>query len=317
MKPYYKGYIWGGRNLEKYGKKLPGGNVAESWEVSVRPEGESCVDGGCLSGKLTEAIKMYPEHILGKAVKTDTDHTFPLLFKLIDANDALSVQVHPGDAYAQCTEHEPFGKHEAWYILEAAPDASIVYGLTPGTSRELLKDVIENNRIGEVLNAVHVKSGDVIDIPPGTVHALGKGIVLAEIQQNSNLTYRLYDYGRKDSEGKSRELHIGKALDVIDYSPAEAFSYGSALHAEGSAETKLLRNSYFELDVIDADETVEYDAEGDRFYILFIERGSACVSYECGELWVKAGETLLIPACLGRYTITGKCRILKMYAPAD
>lgn len=319
MKPYYKDYIWGGRNLERYGKRLPEGNVAESWEVSARPEGESCVEGGPWSGKkLSEIINMFPKYILGEAIKPQADYTFPLLFKLIDADDALSVQVHPGDSYAQSHEHEPLGKHEAWYILEAAPYANIVYGLSPGTSEECFKNKIAENRIQDVLNTVSVKPGDVIDIPPGTVHALGKGIVLAEIQQNSNLTYRLYDYGRKDSLGKTRELHIEKALDVIEYSASVPFASGTVLYkAKDSIITRMLRNSCFELDLLDIGSKLEMKTDGGGFCILFVARGDACILYDCGDLPVIAGKTVLIPAALGKYTIKGKCRILKMYVSAD
>ncbi|MGE5496089.1 MAG: type I phosphomannose isomerase catalytic subunit [Burkholderiales bacterium] len=318
MQPYYKDYIWGGRNLEKYKKDLPEGKIAESWEVSVRPEGESSIVNGRWSGKkLKEVIGMFPEHMLGKAVKTGTDNMFPLLFKLIDANEPLSVQVHPGDSYAQSNEHEPFGKHEAWYILEAAQGASIVYGLSPGTDKERLAELIARNRIEDGLNTVFVRPGDVIDIPPGTVHALGKGIVAAEIQQNSNLTYRIYDYGRKDPSGKPRELHIEKALDVIDYSPSAPLISGTILcETDGSTITRMLRNMYFELDLLDIHGSLEMKAK-DRFCLLFAVCSDACISYDCGELIVSPGETVFIPACLGEYAIAGNCRMLNMYVPAD
>lgn len=318
MLPCYKDYIWGGRNLEKLGKRLPDGNVAEAWEVSAREEGESRIANGCLAGKgLREAIEMYPRYIMGEAFMANDRKVFPLLFKLIDANEALSVQVHPGDVYAQAYENEPNGKHEAWYVLDAEPGAEIVYGILPGISREHLELMARENCIKDCLNTVCVQTGDIIDITPGTLHAIGKGIVLAEIQQNSNLTYRIYDYDRKDAQGKKRELHIEKAFDVINYEPSAPFTSGTlSCKSGGSAITSMIQNQCFNLDIMDIDGVIEMNAEGDRFYILFIAEGEVSISYNCGSLIAKKGESILIPAALGRYAMKGECRVLSMYVPS-
>jgi mannose-6-phosphate isomerase len=315
MEPYYTDNIWGGRNLVRLGKRLPEGKVAESWEVSARADGESRIANGRWSGEgLKKIMDLFPLDILGEAVFTGENPEFPLLFKLIDANEALSVQVHPDDAYAQSAEGEPYGKHEAWYILEAAPEAGIIYGLSPGIDKERLKRMIEESRIEECLNTVRVRAGDVIDIPPGTVHAIGKGIVLAEIQQNSNLTYRLYDYNRKDAQGRPRELHIEKALDVIDFRPSVPAVKGTAPQGpEDTAVTNLLCNRYFSLDLLSIRGTLEMDAAGDRFCILFVVRGEARILYDEGALSAKMGESILIPAALGRYAVSGECSVLKMH----
>lgn len=319
MKSDYKDYIWGGRNLERFGKRLGDCNVAEAWEVSARADGESRIANGYWAGKgLGNVIEINPEHILGKAVMSRMGHRLSLLFKLIDANDKLSVQVHPDDAYAKAVENEPNGKHEAWYILEAAPNAQIVYGLLPGTSREDFRQMVENNRISDCLNTVRVKPGDVIDIPPGTVHAICKGIVLAEIQQNSNITYRLYDFDRKNAMGKPRELHINKALGIIDYSSRNPFATGMIWDSSENAKiTQMLRNRYFQLNILDIYQTLELNTEGDRFYILFVARGGMCISSDSGELSVKKGDTIFLPAALGRYAITGECRLLEMHVPTE
>ncbi len=303
--------------MERYGKSLPEGDVAESWEVSARADGGSRIANGCWAGKdLGDVIERFTDSVLGKTVVAKTGSVFPLLFKLIDANDKLSVQVHPGDAYAQAIENEPNGKREAWYILEAAPNAEIVYGLQPGTNSERLRQMIEKNRIGDCLNTVCVKPGDVIDIAPGTIHAIGKGIVLAEIQQNSDLTYRLYDYDRKDRHGQPRGLHIEKALDVIDYAPPVPFAKGTlAFESESATITGLLSNDCFQLDLLDIHGTLAMNAGGDRFYILFVAQGEAGISYESGVVCAKMGESILIPADLGRYAVTGECRLLSMYVP--
>lgn len=261
---------------------------------------------------------MYPKSVLGEAVMAKTDGVFPLLFKLIDANDKLSVQVHPDDAYAKAVESEPNGKHEAWYILEAAQNAEIVYGLLPGTTSEQLRQKISDSRVSDCLKTVRVKQGDVIDIAPGTIHAIGEGIVLAEIQQNSNLTYRVYDYDRQDSRGERRELHIAKALDVIDYAPPNPFPKGTVVYdSEGATATSMVSNKFFHLDVLDIRRAFELNTEGDRFHILFVVRGDVQISYDSGELRVKMGETVLIPAALGKYLVTGKCCLLQMYVPTN
>jgi mannose-6-phosphate isomerase len=178
--------------------------------------------------------------------------------------------------------------------------------------------MIAKNRVCDCLNIVPVQPGNVIDIAPGTVHAIGKGIVLAEIQQNSNLTYRVYDYDRKDALGKPRPLHIEKAIYVISFSPPAAFTSGTLLHAEkGFAITNMIRNKYFELDLLDIQSSLATSTQGDRFYILFITQGDVCITFNGGSQSAERGETVLIPASLGYYTMAGKCQILKIYVPND
>ena len=317
MTPYYKYAIWGGRNLEKLGKHLPKTDVSESWEVSVHPDGPSRIGNGHWSGtSLKDIIETLPTDVMGEDIAARYHFEFPLLFKLIDASDALSVQVHPGDAYAKTREKEPNGKHEAWYILGAAPGATVVYGLHPGAAKKDLERAIEENRISGCLNTVSVRPGDVIDVVPGVVHAIGRGILLAEIQQSCNLTYRIYDYHRTDAQNNRRPLHIQKALDVIDYSSRPAVEQGLVLH-KGNDYTavQMVRNGYFAMDILDIHGTLNDRTDGSRFYIVFVAQGVVCISYDGGTRCVTAGETVLLPAALGNYSMTGACRLLKMYVP--
>jgi len=281
------------------------------------------------------------------------------------------VQVHPDDKQAQVLENKSFGKHEAWYIIDAKPGARIIYGLAKGTCMESFLKAVSENRIGSCLNYMAVSPGDVIDVYPGMVHAICEGIILAEIQQNSNLTYRIYDYDRLDSKGRKRELHIDKAIEVIDFcanceassSNCESYSAnckGSGTNCEGtdtscegsgsgyvglkavgikvpifpgSAKTYRLANRHFSLEELDVTGRLEEKAEGDKFFIYFILEGEGQMEFleeypegetgycggktvDCsGKTTVKKGETVLVPASLGSYSIRGNFKALKMYVP--
>ena len=210
LQPAGKDYLWGGNRLHTlFGKQLPLHPLAETWECSTHPDGCSIVASGIDKGKtLAEVLQQHPEFL---GTKTSATGDLPVLIKLIDAAKDLSVQVHPDDAYAQQYEHEPNGKTEMWYILEAEPGASLIYGFSKPMQPEQLDTCLKENTILSYLQKIPVKKGDVFLIPAGTVHAIGAGIVLAEIQQRSNLTYRLYDYNRTDATGKKRPLHVEKA----------------------------------------------------------------------------------------------------------
>ena len=215
FRPVFKDYIWGGRNLEtKLGKELPPGIVAESWEIAAHANGQSHVATGPLAGRtLAAVLEQWGEQLLGSSVAHDT---FPLLIKLLDSTRWLSVQVHPDDNYAQ--EHAgDLGKTELWVILHAEPDAEIIYGLKAGVDRERFAQAAATGAIEPMLHRIPVRTGDAVYIPAGTVHALGPGAIVAEIQQNSDTTYRLYDWGRSGVDGNSRPLHVRQALDVTDW----------------------------------------------------------------------------------------------------
>ncbi|HOJ12284.1 MAG TPA: class I mannose-6-phosphate isomerase [Clostridiales bacterium] len=292
--PVYKDYIWGGRNLEKLGKKLPEGKVAESWEVSCHPDGESIISNGLFKGKsLTDYVNEFNYKVIGTGLSWKPGDRFPLLIKLIDANDRLSVQVHPDDEYASLHEEDKNGKNEMWYVISAKPGAKLVYGLKTGTTREKLENAVRNNSIEEHLNYIQVAAGDALNIPAGLVHAIGSGILLAEVQQNSNNTYRVYDYERVDINGNKRPLHIEKALEVISYdeeascnddvSNINTFNNKKMVenYQPENSITHLVSSKYFAVDLIDisSEGEIEEIADGSRFYIYLFIKGDGVISY--------------------------------------
>ncbi len=218
LKPSCKAYLWGGTRLKtEFGKTFSGEKLAETWELSCHLDGPSIVEGGEFAGR---TLKEYLEKEGKKAVgeKCQKYQQFPLLIKFIDAKEDLSIQVHPDDAYA-LKEEGQYGKTEMWYVVDCEEGSSLYYGFSKEISKEEFAERIREQTLLEVLNRVTVKKGDVFFIEPGTIHAIGKGILIAEIQQSSNVTYRVYDYGRKDANGKERDLHIDKALQVTNRVP--------------------------------------------------------------------------------------------------
>jgi len=318
FEPVYKDYLWGGRNLEKLGRILPQGKVAESWEVSGHPDGTSIISNGELKGlSLVEYLQKEGHAALGSALPPAYLQEFPLLVKLIDAHDKLSVQVHPTDEYAQ--KHEGgYGKNEMWYIIDAKPGASLIYDVKLGMNREKFTQAIEEGTIGDCLQSVEVAPGDVLDIPAGLVHGIGEGIMLAEIQQSSNLTYRIYDYERVDAMGKKRPLHVERALEVIDFDSAKRVAKTKPQVqqiAPGCTKAELVANEYFVVELYDLKAELSQKAQGERFFIYTFLQGKGAISYNQGSVPIKAAESILIPASLGHYTIEGNLKFLKSYLP--
>ena len=217
LSPAAKDYIWGGTRLrEEYNKHIDVTPLAETWECSTHPDGPSRVASGAFAGeKLVDVLRAHPEFI-GTHPKTDGEGGLPVLIKFIDAARDLSVQVHPSDEYARTHEHGQLGKTEMWYVLEAAPGASLVYGFRQDLTRAMLAASLEDDTVEKYLQKVEIHRGDVFLIESGTVHAIGAGAMIVEIRESSNLTYRMYDYHRLGKDGRPRELHIAKALDVVD-----------------------------------------------------------------------------------------------------
>lgn len=309
--PVYKQIIWGGDKISrKYGRSTPFEKVAESWELTCREDGMSVVTNGPLMGRgLDSLISEYGERLLGERSLRLYGDAFPLLFKLIDANDKLSVQVHPDDVYARA-HGEANGKTEMWYIIDAKQDARLVYGLKDGVTKESFEDAVQGGRIGATLRQVPVKPGDCLYIPSGTVHAILDGILLAEIQQNSNTTYRIYDWDRVGADGKPRQLHIKSALDVIDFGGVslEVSESGRRVFGEYSIRS-LAASKYFSVDEVVTNGRYSSDTRGSFVAIMNIE-GNAVLSCRSGETPLAPGETLLIPACIGGFEVTGKSRML-------
>ncbi len=319
FKPTYKDYIWGGRNLEKLGKSLPDGITAESWEVSCHPDGTSVIDNGRFKGlPLTCLIKEYGRRIIGSALPEKDVLKFPLLVKLIDASDNLSVQVHPDDSYAALNENGEYGKNEMWYIVFAEPGARLIFDVVPGTTREAFAHAVKAGRVENCLRYIDVFPGDIINIPSGLVHAIGKGIVLAEIQQNSNTTYRVYDFDRVDKNGAKRPLHIEKALEVIDFDTGKRKEKYKGLDIElkqNSYKKHMTANGFFSTELYHVDGSIDESADGSKFCIYTVIKGEGRIVYDGGCMGIASGESLLIPAVMGSYKIEGRLEAVKAYVP--
>ena len=311
FEPVYKQIIWGGGNIaRKYGRAVPFDKVAESWELTCREDGMSVVAEGPLRGRtLAGLIGEYGSDLLGKRAAGLYGNSFPLLFKLIDANDRLSVQVHPDDAYARA-HGEKNGKTEMWYIIDAKNDAKLIYGLEDGVTEASFAGSVRSGAIGTTLREVPVKPGDFLYIPSGTVHAILDGILLAEIQQNSNTTYRIYDWNRVGADGKQRELHIKEALEVIDFSSA-ASKTAEPVKRSGNGYTirSLVSSPYFSVDEAEVNGKFAADTDGCFKVIMNIE-GSAVLNWSKGSIPVVSGQTVLVPACTGAFEVSGHNRML-------
>lgn len=312
FQPVYKEIIWGGQNLKTIlNKEVPFEKTAESWEVCCHKNGMSIVDNGEYKGKtLKEVIDIHKTDLLGtKTLKYDR---FPILIKYIDANDSLSVQVHPNDEYALKNEGD-FGKTEVWYIVDAKEDAKLIFGVKEGTTKDDFKTALENKNLEECLNYVNVKKGDVIFIPSGTVHAILDGIVIAEIQQNSDTTYRVYDWNRVDKNGNPRELHVEKALDVIDFNMSGKVHMPNHEKANGYSFANITKCQYFNVDEIVVNEIYEDSANGESFFIFMCIEGNGTLIYDNKEYKITTGKTFMIPAKENTFEIKGQVKLLKTY----
>ncbi|MDE7339091.1 MAG: class I mannose-6-phosphate isomerase [Lachnospiraceae bacterium] len=304
LKPACKDYLWGGNRLKKeFGKDFSGDKLAETWELSCHPDGPSIIGNGDYAGStLNEYIIMEGKKVVG--TKSRQYEQFPLLIKFIDAADELSVQVHPGDAFAMENEGQ-YGKTEMWYIVDCEEGASLYYGFSREVSEEEFAMRIQNKTLLEVLNRVEVQKGDVLFIEPGTIHAIGRGNLIAEIQQNSNVTYRVYDYGRKGADGKERDLHIEKALQVTNRIP---------ILKRKSFEPHIVSCEYFTVDKIVLDgqfmKRMSGEADAASFVSLLVLDGSGEVSAGEERLFFRKGDSILITAGTGTYELEGKFEAL-------
>ncbi|NLY42536.1 MAG: mannose-6-phosphate isomerase [Clostridiaceae bacterium] len=317
MLPVYKDYIWGGHNLKRLGKATPDGRVAESWELSCIQGSESKIANGPLEGQnLTDVIKKYGERILGKEfAPSSQDMGMPLLLKYIDANDRLSIQVHPDDEYAREQEGGKKGKTEMWYIIDAKPGATVIHGFAEGYGKEKIRQAILERKHRDLYRKVNVKKGDVVFVPAGTVHALNDGLVVAEVQQHSDLTYRLFDYDRTDVTGKKRPLHIDKALDVLEYENHKPLYQGLLVDRDKIKSRYLVISKYFCVRQIEGKGMpIQLTADGSFSVFMFIN-GEAEIT--AGREKVRAGalETIFIPAYMGDYTIDGVFSALEVFVP--
>ncbi len=306
LKPAFKDYIWGGSRLKtEFGKQSDLDIVAESWELSCHRDGENIIQNGEFAGMtLTELVEQDQNGLLGS--NCDQFTYFPILIKLIDARDDLSIQVHPDNDYALRVEGE-YGKTEMWYVVDCEENATLYYGFKQEISKEEFRRRIEQGTLLEVLNEVPVSKGSVFFIEAGTIHAIKGGILIAEIQQNSNTTYRVYDYGRTDAQGNQRELHVDKAIDVTTLrKPArEPKPQGETIHGAGFDSTLLASCTYFTVSVLQVCDRVELEADGTSFHSLLVLDGEGSLTWDGGSLSCRKGDSLFIPAGFGKYAVQG------------
>ena len=325
---YYE-KIWGGRDLEAFRNNLPSGDVGESWDIACHPSGTGVVANGELKGKkFDEIISEFGHALVGSKVSTEK---FPLLVKLINSGEKLSVQVHPGDEYAQRVENQ-LGKTEAWYVVNAKPGAKLIVG-TKNCDKEVFAKAIEEGKSEDYLNVVDVKKGDCFLINSGLVHAICEGLIIVEIQQNSDVTYRVYDYGRP------REIHVEKSLDVIDFKlRAENLSNKEVVKFDGFSKVDFGENKYFGMQKINIETEWSDCSNEEKFFILTCVDGCGIIE-SCGTVEndgiiesegtsrqaakavskqgfceeIKMGDSYLIPATLGKYVVKGNLAVIKSY----
>ena len=313
----YKELIWGGaRMAAMYGRKLPSESIGESWDVSCRWDDMSVAENDAFAGQTLGAlIEADHEGILGTAL-VDYDY-FPLLVKIIDAKANLSVQVHPADAYAQAVENEPYGKTEMWYILDAPEDAALIIGLQDGVTKESFRAAVDDGTVEKCLGRLPIAKGDVIYIPAGLVHAITEGVMLAEIQQNSDRTYRMYDFNRLGLDGKPRPLHVEKSIDVTDFENVLRKSTvpGLAIAHESYSETYYIACPYFAFWTLSLHGKACFTSNPERFLILTCTEGEAVLTADGGEWTIEAGRTVFIPAALGAYSLHGEATVLCSLVP--
>lgn len=307
MRPCYKEYLWGGTRLRtEFGKQDAPEVTAESWELASHADGKSTVAEGALTGKTLAELDRLP--CWGSECR---DGDFPILVKLIDAKRDLSIQVHPSDATADRSAGEQ-GKAEMWYIVDCEPQAAIYFGFSQRVTKEEFLRRAEDGSICEVLNRVPVKRGDVFYILPGTIHAIGAGIMIAEIQQNSNTTFRVYDYQRRDANGNLRPLHLKRASEVVDYTPIvpEECKANNVAVFPGFTIAEMFACRYFHASRIDVRERVTLKCDGTTFqHVLCVEGdGEIAVGERRWNLY--RGDSYFLPAAMGEYEIRGACRVL-------
>src|SRR5690625_3974011 len=306
LQPVFQERIWGGTKLNSlFGYHIPSDRTGEAWVISAHRNGPSEILNGPLKGKtMLDAWQEHPE-LFGKQQASEA---FPLLVKILDANDNLSVQVHPDDTYAQEVEDEPYGKTECWYVLHAEPDAEIIFGHHAQTKEEFL-NLVERGQWDNLLRRVKVKEGDFFYVPSGTIHAIGKGVVILEIQQSSDITYRLYDYDRRDTTGKLRELHLDAALEVATY-PHQEHAFEKQIEVkEDLQSTCLIKGPYFTVFHWQLTGHVSTPLIADYLLLNVIE-GSGKIIVNNQEYKIEKGDHLILPSSIDSYDLTGDLEIM-------
>lgn len=314
LKPVGKDYLWGGTRLKKeFNKSMLLTPLAETWECSTHPDGFSRVANGEFKGRtLGEVLTIHPEFL---GTRNSSFDGLPILVKLIDAEKDLSIQVHPDDDYAWHHEGQS-GKTEMWYVLDAKPDTTIIHGFAHPMTKELLNRAVQKGELSKHFQKIHVQKDNVFFIPAGTVHAIGAGALIAEIQENSNITYRIYDYDRTDKNGKKRELHFDKAVEVMNMEVGEAVRQGPRMvhYYPGCSREILCRCKYFETERIQVTKGFSFSVTESSFQILLCIDGEGGLetNIQNHPLRFSKGTCLFIPAGMGRCYVLGDAVLLKI-----
>ncbi len=303
--------IWGGAKLKTLlNKPIVSKITGESWELSTVEGDVSVVANGIHEGKaLTDLINEYPNEIVGTAVYKRFGNQFPLLFKYLDAREDLSIQVHPNDELAK-KRHNSFGKTEMWYVMQADENARIIVGFKENSNPEEYLENLKNNTLVSILDDIEAKPGDVFFLETGTVHAIGAGLVIAEIQQTSDITYRLYDFDRKDAQGNTRELHVDLALDAINYNKVDTYKTYSK---EVNHSNAIVDCPYFTTNFLPLMGQTNVIKSGASFTVYMCIEGSFEMEYNTLKYQYKKGDTVLIPAAMQEFNLIGKASILEIY----
>ncbi|MGQ3679345.1 type I phosphomannose isomerase catalytic subunit [Tenacibaculum discolor] len=312
--PILKQKIWGGKKLNQlFHKNSDGSNIGESWEISDVDGDESIVSNGNLKGRtLRSLLKEYKYDLVGNYVYKTFGKQFPLLIKFIDAKEVLSIQVHPDDDLAGL--QESYGKTEMWYVMQADEEASIIIGFKENSSKEEYIQHLDNKTLLSILNVDKVTKGDVYFVPPGRVHAIGAGLLIAEIQQTSDITYRIYDWDRKDIDGNYRELHTEKALKAIDFSAKK--TYKTIYSKQENVASQVVTCPYFTTNILPVKGKKEVDLlNKDSFIIYMCVEGEVTFIYNNQQEIIRKGETILVPACIDKVEILseGSSELLETY----
>ena len=307
----FKDRIWGGEKLKTLlNKSISSKTTGESWEISTVAGDVSIVSNGKYAGKsLNNLINELPNEILGTQVYARFGLQFPLLFKYLDAREDLSIQVHPNDELAK-KRHNSFGKTEMWYIIQADPEARIIVGFKQKSNAAAYLESLNAKTVISLLDDVKVKSGDVYFLETGTVHAIGAGLVVAEIQQTSDITYRIYDFDRKDTQGNTRELHVDLALEAINYDTVES---KRAYLKNANESNEIVACPYFTTNFIPLDGEIKVSKTGTSFTVYMCVAGAFQISYDNQTYSYVFGDTILVPAAMQSYHINGKASILEIY----
>jgi len=311
FEPILQDRIWGGTKLKTdLGKNIPTQTTGESWELSTVQDNVSVVKQGEYAGKpLTDLLEQFPAEVLGTKVHEKFGTQFPLLFKFLDAKEDLSIQVHPNDELAK-KRHNSFGKTEMWYVMQADEGSRIIVGFKEKSSPEEYLDKLKNKNLIDILNEQPVKKGDVYFLETGTIHAIGAGIVIAEIQQTSDITYRIYDWDRVDANGNGRQLHVEEALEAMNYNPTDTKKEYTKNINESNVTVDC---PYFTTNYFPLEGSADITKDGNSFTVYICTEGDYSIDAEGETYNFKKGDTVLIPAALKAFTLNGTATLLEIY----